>query len=246
MTRVIFAGPSLHGYRDLIPVGIEVRAPAGRGDILVALRQGARRIGLIDGYFGDRPSVWHKEILLALSEGAAVLGAASMGALRAAECSAYGMIGSGEVFSDYLDGRRTADADVAVLHGPEEVGFVPLTVALVDAEDAIWWMEARRRLSRGEAELVRIAARDLNFRDRTWTAIRVAAGLPRSLDDIVKGSLDEMGPLMKTRDALDLVAGIAADSVEVSHFAVPRTGYLRDLEADIRRLQAKARGVTRA
>jgi hypothetical protein len=246
MTRVIFAGPSLHGCQDLIPAGIEVLAPAGRGDILLALRQGARRIGLIDGYFGDRPSVWHKEILVALSEGAAVLGAASMGALRAAECSAFGMIGSGEVFADYLHGRRTADADVAVLHGPQEVGFVPLTVALVDAEDAIRWMEAHRRLSRGEAELLRIAARDLNFRDRTWTAIRVAAGLPRSLDDIVECSLCEMGPLMKTRDALDLVGRIAIDRIEGSQVAVPRTGYLRDLEAEVRRSQAKATGVTRA
>jgi hypothetical protein len=244
MTSVIFAGPSLHGYRDLIPVGIDVRAPAGRGDVISALRQGARRIGLIDGYFGDRPSVWHKEILLAIAEGVAVFGAASMGALRAAECSAHGMIGVGEVFADFSKGRRTADADVAVLHAPEELGFAPLTVALVDAEDAIGWMEANRRLTHSEAELAGFAARDLNFRDRTWTAIRVAAGLSRSLDDVVESSLRDIGPLVKTRDALQLVTRMTVDRIEGSHVAVPMTHYLSDLEAEIRRPQSRTNSVT--
>lgn len=240
MSRVIFTGPSLFGFRTMIPPGIEVCGPAGRGDVLFALRQGARRIGLIDGFFGDRPSVWHKEILLAMSEGVAVFGAASMGALRAAECAAYGMIGCGEVFFEYLDGRRIADADVAVLHGPGELGYPPLTVALVDAEDAIHWMEAHHRLNRGEAELMRIASRDLNFRDRNWTAIRIAAGLPGSLDDVVRHSLDEMGPLRKTRDALALVDQIITAEVNLSRIAVSTTCHVRDLDAQIRRAMRQA------
>lgn len=234
MSRVIFAGPSLYECQGMIPPNIEIRRPAGRGDVLVAMMQGAGCIGLIDGCFGDQPSVWHKEILLAMSQGVAVLGAASMGALRAAECSAFGMIGVGRIFADYASGRRVADADVAVLHGPQELGFPPLTVALVDAEAAILWMQDRRRLTDSEAKLMRVGSRDLNFRDRTWKAIRTAAGLPRSVDEIVIGALAEMGPSLKTRDALDLVAMISTDTFNAPELAVARTCYLADLEIQVR------------
>ena len=49
--------------------------------------------------------MWHKEILFALSEGIDVYGAASMGALRAAELDAFGMRGIGDVYSAYAEGR---------------------------------------------------------------------------------------------------------------------------------------------
>lgn len=98
------------------------------------MRQGARTIGLIDGLYGDCAAVWHKEILFALSSGIAVFGAASMGALRAAECEAFGMIGIGDIFEAYRDSHRVSDADVAVSHAPGELGYRPLTIALVDAE----------------------------------------------------------------------------------------------------------------
>src|SRR5262245_4299213 len=113
---------------------LDMRPPAACGDILRAVRDGARAIGLIDGLFGDSPSVWHKEILAALAEGIPVYGAASMGALRAAECHRFGMIGVGRIFSEYRDGLRVADSDVAVVHGPAEVRYRPLTEALVDVE----------------------------------------------------------------------------------------------------------------
>ena len=54
-----------------------------------------RAIGIIDGVFLDVASVWHREILWALSQGVHVFGAASMGALRAAELDGFGMRGVG-------------------------------------------------------------------------------------------------------------------------------------------------------
>ena len=52
-----------------------------------AVIEGATVIGLIDGFFENVASVWHKEILFALSEGVQVFGAASMG--RSAPPSAH-------------------------------------------------------------------------------------------------------------------------------------------------------------
>ena len=91
MTAVMFAGPSLWDMRGKIPEGITVLPPAQCGDLLAAWRNGATRIGLVDGLFGTCRSVWHKEILAVLAAGVPVLGAASLGALRAAECAPFGM-----------------------------------------------------------------------------------------------------------------------------------------------------------
>lgn len=126
MRPVVFAGPSIHGIAGQF-AGLDLRGPAACGDILDAVGQGIKVIGLIDGLYGDCAAVWHKEILYALSAGVTVFGAASMGALRAAECAAFGMIGIGHVFEDYRDGRRFSDADVAVNHAPRELGYSPLT-----------------------------------------------------------------------------------------------------------------------
>ena len=106
MTAVVFAGPSIYGLAKHTLAGIELRPPAACGDILRACRSDVSRIGLVDGVFETSPSVWHKEILFALSRGIRLFGAASMGALRAAECHHFGMEGLGRIFEQYKSGER--------------------------------------------------------------------------------------------------------------------------------------------
>ena len=89
-------------------------------------------IGVIDGYFEVTPTVWHKEILWAMAQGIHVFGAASIGALRAAELDAFGMKGIGRIYEDFRDGVLEDDDEVAVLHGPAELGYPPLTEAMVN------------------------------------------------------------------------------------------------------------------
>jgi len=175
MKPVVFAGPSIHGIADGHLSGLDRRGPAACGDIFDAVRQGARAIGLIDGLYGDCAAVWHKEILFALSSGIAVFGAASMGALRAAECEAFGMIGIGDIFEAYRDSHRVSDADVAVSHAPGELGYRPLTIALVDAEATL--AACGDAITPEEYEALVSAARTLHFTRRTWRAITVEAGL---------------------------------------------------------------------
>ena len=131
--KVLFAGPSLYGS-DIDLTGLDVRPPAAQGDVLAAVRDGATAIGLIDGEFGQRAAVWHKEILLALDRGVEVYGASSMGALRAAECAPFGMIPVGAIANAYLDGIIDDDAAVALTMAPAEMGSMPLTEPQVDAE----------------------------------------------------------------------------------------------------------------
>src|SRR5690606_23357386 len=104
--KILFAGPSLPDALRLCAGAVEARPPAAHGDVLAAVRAGATAIGIVDGNFEHVAPVWHKEILYALEAGVTVFGAASMGALRAAECDAFGMIGIGGIYEDYASGRR--------------------------------------------------------------------------------------------------------------------------------------------
>lgn len=132
MKTIVFTGPTLRA-EDLSPAyGFEWRGPAAQGDVYRAALEGPAAIGVVDGYFETVPSVWHKEILWAMSRGVRVYGAASMGALRAAELSHYGMVGVGEIFEAFRSGALEDDDEVAVLHGPAEDGYRSLSDAMVN------------------------------------------------------------------------------------------------------------------
>ena len=174
MKRCIFVGPSLHGVTDR-PSEIDFRPPAAQGDLIRAVAHGSRWIGLIDGYFGTCASVWHKEILYALSIGCHVWGASSMGALRAAECQRFGMRPVGVIASQFASGELADDAEVALLHGPAEVDYVPFTEALVDARPTFGAMLAAGAIDRPESENLIKAATSLHFAERTVEAITTLA-----------------------------------------------------------------------
>src|SRR5215470_5937168 len=108
------------------------RPPVQQGDVAALVPQQPAAILIVDGFFSWVPSVWHKEILWALEQGVAVLGASSMGALRAAELHDFGMVGVGRVYDDFAAGRLHDDDEVAVLHADEEHAYRPLSDALVN------------------------------------------------------------------------------------------------------------------
>jgi hypothetical protein len=180
--KVFFAGPSLYGFDwSARPDGdpIDCRGPAGQGDIARAVVEGATVIGLVDGRYEDVAAPWHKEILYAIEQGVQVFGAASMGALRAAECAEFGMIGVGAVFERYRTGELTDDAAVAQVHGPEELGYLPLSEALVNVEATIARFRQMRAVTEAEAERLDASARALFFKERTYPRILADAGLDK-------------------------------------------------------------------
>ena len=165
---IVFAGPTL-SPQDA--PDFEFRPPAAQGDLYCAARERPAAIGLIDGYFDERPAVLHKEILWALAEGIPVYGAASMGALRAAELHVFGMRGIGRIFEDYRDGRVTADDAVAVEHGPHETGYVSLSEPLVNIEATMARAVREGIAGADEADAVCAQAKALHYRDRTWRGL---------------------------------------------------------------------------
>jgi hypothetical protein len=131
---LIFAGPTLSGVRLPPDSRAQLLPPAAHGDVyratLVPFRP--RALLLVDGYFGAQPAVRHKEILWALSQRIYVFGASSIGALRAAELAPFGMLGVGAVFEAFRSGILEDDDEVAVEHGPAELGYAPVSEAMVD------------------------------------------------------------------------------------------------------------------
>lgn len=210
--KVVFVGPTVPDAIDLVPADVEVRGPARHRDILNAVvADGATAIGLIDGNFEDVAPIWHKEILFALSQGVRVYGSSSMGALRAAECSAFGMIGIGEIYSRYVSGELIDDSDVAQIHGPKEMNYVSLSEPLVNVLGTLDALLLRRELDHAEYASLRTSAELMFFKDRTYPAIVANASLPNystreSLQVLMlTNAIDQ-----KRRDALELLDTIAA------------------------------------
>jgi hypothetical protein len=225
---VVFVGPTLAAaeVRARLP-GAIVRPPAAVGEILDLALARARpaRIALIDGYFEGMAAVWHKELLLALERGIAVFGAASMGALRAAELARFGMIGTGAIYRAFARGELVADDEVAVAHLPAEQGYRAVSDALVNIRFAL------ARAPFASARLVELA-RARFYRERSWSRLvgdARAAGLPTAK---LEAWLRTSPPDQKATDARALLARLTRDS----HFRrpalrVPRTWALRQLIA---------------
>lgn len=186
MTALVFLGPSLPLQQAKQISDALHLPPAAQGDVYRAVKQYKPRVvAIVDGYFRQLPSVWHKEILWAMDQGVHVVGGASMGALRAAELSHFGMEGIGNIFLAYRCGRFEPfdtdfedDDEVAVVHGPAEVGYVSASVAMVNIRatlaqasyEGIIRENTRDRLAIAEAERRGLQVSDSALREyrATW------------------------------------------------------------------------------
>jgi hypothetical protein len=207
--KVIFAGPSLHGSEADFG-GLVLRPPAAQGDIVKAISSGATAIGLVDGLFGSTAAVWHKELLYALSLGIRVLGAASMGALRAAECAAFGMEPVGVIAQRYLSGELDDDAEVALAHLPPELGSKPLSEAKVDADATVARLRSAELVSVEEHDRLLAGIAGLHFADRTVAAIVTNSKLPERRRLVIEALYVSHRVPLKRLDAELLAERLAA------------------------------------
>ncbi len=213
MVAIVFIGPTISAQEVGEVLDAECWPPAAQGDIYRALQTNPRAIGLIDGYFDGVASVWHKEILFALQQGVAVFGASSMGALRAAELHDFGMTGLGRIFESYKSGETEDDDEVAVVHGPAELGYVPLSEPMVNVRATLARAVSSGALSTDDANALSERAKALDYRQRTWPQI-VTGGESEALPDWVS----EHRVDQKKEDALALLDAIKQ---ELHHPSAP-------------------------
>lgn len=212
MSIFVFTGPTIPATEARRWLDATYLPPVSQGDIVSLLRQKPRAIGIIDGYFDSVPAVWHKEILLALSQGVRVAGAASMGALRAAELHPFGMEGVGEIFEWYRDGVIEADDEVAVHHGPAEVGYRSFNEPLVNIRRTLGAACERGLISPATlAELVAIG-RELPYWERSYERLLERArarGLSGETEGALRAFIEEGAIDLKRRDAVALLRHLA-------------------------------------
>jgi hypothetical protein len=210
--KILFAGPSCAKLLPSLSANpaFELRGPAAYGDVARAVLGGASAIGIVDGRFEDTRAVWHKEILFALSEGVAVAGAASMGALRARECAAFGMTGIGDVYRRYVTGEFEDDGDVAQLHGPAELGFLSLSEPLANIVATLEAFEAKGLIDQVEFAELNVLARRLHYKERGYRRLFEAANLPPNRQAFLTAWAEAHAVDRKSEDALLLVEWLIA------------------------------------
>ena len=211
MSAVVFIGPTISVEEVSSVIDAVCLPPVSQGDVYRVSRQKPRAIGIVDGYFQGVPSVWHKEILWAMSEGIHVFGSASMGALRAAELCAFGMRGVGRIFEDYRDGRLEDDDEVAVVHGPEETGFKPLSEPMVNIRATLERAVEENTVSQATAQALCRIGKSLFYQERTWDALLDKAqsdGLPMGELQAFERWLPNRRLDLKREDALSMLTAM--------------------------------------
>lgn len=202
MKIVAFAGPSLAATDRAAHPDVDWRPPAEAGDLLRLCAAEGDIVCLIDGYFDYRPAVRHKELLLLLSRGVTILGASSIGALRAAEMDSLGMIGIGPIYRAFASGRLYADDEVALIHAPEEWAWKALSLPLVDCRAELHRSVKSRFLRPEEAREAFRAARSIHYADREWQRLLGETGLSGLRQKAILDWIQAFGISRKRLDAL--------------------------------------------
>ena len=229
---LIFLGPSLPlaTAQPHLPEAFYL-PPARCGDVLLALRLKPKIIGIVDGFFEHTAAIWHKEILFALEQGVTVIGASSMGALRAAELADSGMLGVGKIFHAYREGQIIDDDEVAVLHQNAEHHYLPVTDALVNIRATLESALAQNILSKTSAIHLINTAKQLHYRQRTFAEIIVLAQLPDHETQILNSWLQDHYIDQKKLDAIALLTHIQQGRFEktVTPISTQRSIFFRNL-----------------
>ncbi|WHZ29304.1 MAG: hypothetical protein OJF51_004106 [Nitrospira sp.] len=208
MSVYVFAGPTIRPERARSELTATYLPPVSQGDVYRVAAFKPFAIGIIDGYFDRVPAVWHKEILWAMAQGIHVFGAASMGALRAAELDAFGMKGVGKIYEAFRDGELEDDDEVAVTHSKD---YVPSSDAMVNIRYTLEKAERQSIIRSTTRSTLERIAKQLFYPERTYHAVLArgrAEGLPtKDLANLEhwlpKGRVDQ-----KLQDAIAMLRSI--------------------------------------
>ncbi|SNX88694.1 hypothetical protein SAMN06272735_9188 [Streptomyces sp. TLI_55] len=171
MTIHVFVGPTLPPDEPLlVHQCVRRRPPVRHGDLFDAAIADTDTVVLIDGLYHQSPALRHKEILAVLARGVRVIGAASLGALRAAELWSFGMGGVGNVYRFYRNLEIIGDDEVAV--GQDPMTGRALTWPMVNCRYVINLAVNSQILTGSQTAPLLEALHAVYYPQRTFAAIR--------------------------------------------------------------------------
>ncbi|MFY9799478.1 MAG: TfuA-like protein [Candidatus Nitrosopolaris sp.] len=171
---IVFIGPSLHIEKARKIFNADYRPPAKKGDFLrlmSCINDDDRVIvGLVDGLFlQDYPPTPIEVFQLVVKQNMLVLGAASLGALRAVELEKYGMIGIGKIFELYKKNTIAADDEVAVTFTPENQQLQ--SEAMIDIRYNLFIALRKGVIDKNTRRAAVKVAKSIYFPDRNYEVI---------------------------------------------------------------------------
>ena len=210
--KLVFLGPSLDlaTAREICP-NAEFLPPIRFGDLYALTQETPGQVLIIDGVFHDSTPVWQREILQLLQAGWQVLGASSMGALRALELEPYGMIGLGTVFEWYRSGRIEGDDEVSLMHGIAEMGYPPLSLPLVDVRHDLARLEKQGALTAKQVSGILSEFKCMGCEMRTLRALLTCVRAQGGNVAAVRGGMSRSGRGLKALDAIMALRVLAGD-----------------------------------
>jgi hypothetical protein len=217
----VFVGPSLPELARPADGAFDWRPPAAAGDILALIDNPPERLCLIDGFFDRCPAPWHKELLLLMARGTRIFGAASMGALRAAELDRFGMIGVGAIYRAYRDGRLTGDDEVALVHASARLDWAPLTVPMVEMRATLLAACRKRIITPRLARRIREVAHEIHFDSRDWPLIERRLAETEIADADTARRLRDLHVPLKRLDALECLSAARKSRGSTRHAKAP-------------------------
>lgn len=209
---IIFLGPSLSHEKARKIFDADYRPPARKGDFL---RLAAdfdvveMTIGFVDGVFlQDYPPTPIEVYHLARKNGVLLVGAASLGALRAVELEKFGMVGIGKIFQLYKTGKVNADDEVAVTFASEG-DYQLQSEAMIDIRYNLYLAHKKGVINeKAKSMLVRLA-KEIYFPHRKYTYILEEA---RNRYPMLESEINSFGSYirsnrksLKEMDAIKLV-----------------------------------------
>lgn len=243
--RLVFLGPTHPEMARQPRLGeVEIHPPIAALDLLRMGLAAGDVVGIVDGYFHQARAVPHKELLRVLSDGVHVLGASSIGALRAAELQPWGMHGVGAIYADYYSQRLIADDEVALLHAEADQGYAKLSEPLVNIRATLQGAVAANVCRHRTADQLVSAFASTPYPMRQWSALARHAhrlGLPHSVVCALTSYCRDHVIDQKRLDAQELLREVArydAGSAE-PRTVVNRTVYLYRWELATSRVQQR-------
>jgi hypothetical protein len=238
---IVYVGPTLDPsvVRQWVP-DAQLMPPVTRGDLYRARLLGFGVFLILDGVFLEQLAISPREIIDVLSDGAVVIGAASMGAIRAAECWPAGMRGIGSIYRLYRRGALISDDEVAVTFSPQRP-YPAATISLVNVRYAVARACRTGLLTRAEGNSVVRAASEQHFTDRQWHSIFKSAGIRDSgelrSNAVMKHDLKALDGLraVKALHSWDKGGVITRTTASIRSSVVPLAVRLREpLRYDVR------------
>jgi hypothetical protein len=224
---VVFLGPTLAAAdaRALLPQA-NVLGPARMGDVYRTTLRKPGALLLVDGVFDQALAVWHKELLWALAQGVRVYGAASMGALRAAELAPFGMVGVGEIFEAFSRGDLEDDDEVAVAHenggGAGSGGYRQLGEPMVNIRATLLRAEREGALDAATRARLIGVGKDLFYPERSLAAVLAGDPGPAAGTERLRRWLDQTPDARVDQKRLDAEAALRRVAADAPGFQGPR------------------------